>query len=355
MSTSIFNTFWTVSEFNQDRSGVLSTLKAYGMEEMIGDLSRRASIDRAVRSLHDRRHKVGKRITERVSESVDTVTWGILEKEAGEEVNTVAYQQKTTITLRKDSGEVSVTGSLASEVLAAIEQYDNSFDDNDVRTLLRKIIRKAKGFSLRPTGGIYGVASSGLPAIQSAKNALAEIGVPAKIYIQQVYTDDGAKEIVTKSLSDEVEQRIEAVLSRVEGIRHSVRAAANQSEEIMEINELLETYKDLMSSADSYNTLSQKVMDAANTVAMAMNNLETKAVETGKGLTVGEIAEKVLTEAGKPMKAIELFTAAVAKGWIKEDDAGKRSSFNAGINAFSKSAGSRVKMVSRGTYTLNVS
>lgn len=355
MSTdTIYNTFWTVREFNQDRSIAVESLKANGLEGMIGSLSRRAAVDRAIKSLHDRRHKTGKRISEKVVETVNTIVWAVLEKEAGDEVNTVQYAQKTTIIMNKDTGEVSAKGTLTKEVMDAVTKYDSAFNDNDVRVILRKVIRKARGFSLRPTGGIYGLLSSGLPIIESAKKALSDMGVPVKIYIQRVYTDEGAKEIVTKSLNDEIDQRIEVILKRVDGIRHSAKAAAGQAEEICEIQELLETYQELISDADSYNVLSTKVMEAANKVALAMNGLDAKASASGgHSMTVGSIAEKVLIEAGKPMKAIEIFKSALVKGWITGDDTAKRASFNAGLNAVAKSSTS-VKLIGRGTYSLNL-
>jgi len=354
MSEVVFNTFWTVSEFNKSRSVAIDALKNHGLEGMLGNLSRRASVDRAVKSLHDRRHKAGKRLTEKVVESVETIIWGILNKEGGDEDNTVKYSQKTTIMMNKDTGEVSVSGDMAKEVMDAVHQYDDSFTDDDVRMILRRVIRAAKGISLRPTGGVYQLLDAGLPVLNSMKEALTEMGIPAKVYIQKVYADEGLKEIVTKSLEDEVDQRLEVIMKRVEGISRSKKAAAGQADEIMEVQELLDTYRDLLSDADSYNTMMQKVMDAANKVSEAMMSLEDKSLASDRSLTVGEIAEKVLKEAKKPMRAVDIFNKAVETGLLKKPESPEKEkaasvSFNSGIFIAEKGGGS-FKKVGRGLY-----
>ena len=353
MSTqTIFNTFWHISEFNQPRDKAVMALDANGLGGMVNNLSRRASVDRAVKSLHDRRHSTGRRISEKVTENEALIIWGILEKEAGDEVDTVKYGQKTSVMLRKDTGEVTATGSLASEVMDAVHLYDNVFTDDDVRMVLRKVIRQAKGLSLRPTGGVYQLLSGGIPVLEAAKKALLDMGAPAKIYIQQIVSDAGSKEIVTASLTDEIETRLDTILNRVGSIQRSQKAMNSQSEEVIEVQELLETYQELLSDADAYNTLLEKINAAANVVSEAM--LKMGDLSSGRSLTVGEIAVKILKEAKKPMQAKDLYQAAVSQGLVKggtteEEIASSKSSFSSGLNAAGKTTAG-LKMIGRGLY-----
>lgn len=357
------NVWWTLPETSVDGVRAQTLLKKHGFEATDIRLpSRHAEVSRAAYSFQDRRSKSNRRVTEKAVDTGKSVTYGILDREQdGEEV---AFAQHTTVRLDKDSGLVTVQGSLRDAFQKALVEFQGKITDEDIRYFLRKVIRMCYGIAKRPTGGIYFVPGKYAAVIEQAQAVLAEFNTSARIYVEPIVDCPANRENVWESVEADVEARLEkavAALGRIERIS----SAQGKKDDIESASELMKVYQDLLGEEAKFEGVAEKIEDAVRQVSEKMAALQAaapvaapkaagpKVPRTGgkkAGATVVEAAVKVLAQAGKAMSYREIMDEAVRQGLYEATCAAPYESFISGLTKALSKGEKRVKRVARGVY-----
>ena len=351
------NIWWTCpSDIKVDVGTAQAILARNGFEsEHMPVPSERAVLSRAAYSFQDRRHQDNRRITEKASENGKTVTYGILSRNQQDSA-TVDYTQSTTIKYDKDSNRTEVTGPLAEEFLQRHESFRNMITDDDIRAFMRRVIRMCFGIAKRPTGGIYFVPAKYVSIIESARNAIAELKVAAKLYVERIHDGLEERANVWEAAEDEITKRIEDTLAAVSRIEKRASALDDHAETLKELNELMKVYTDLLGDEAKHETISEKLRAAAETVAgkMAVMNATApvKAVKVaGTKMNLADVAYAVLKAAGKPMDCDAIVSDANMLGIMPASTSPVRSMATT-LSVDVKSPTSLFVRASRGMYAL---
>jgi outer membrane lipopolysaccharide assembly protein LptE/RlpB len=293
------NIWWHIPTFTINGDRAQGLIEQAGFEpEDLPLPSRKLAVSRTAHSFQDRRHKDGRRVTEKTKDSSEYVVYGILGKtQKGEEE--VGYDQATTIKLNKESGSVTAEGRLGNEFLARLSRYENSITNEDVATFLRKVVKLTYGVPLRPTGGIYFVPNRFVSLIEDAQNFLDSLGIGAKLYVQRIVDGDNEREIVWNSVENNIASQIESTLEAVDKIEKRVSSIANHETKLSELEDLMTIYQDLLGKEAEYEEITEQLQDASNTVAAKLTELQSQTV-TNHNAIVPEV-EKVLKQAGKAL------------------------------------------------------
>lgn len=292
MSNFGVNIWWTIPEFVMDGEKAQAALAAHGFEKEDMPLpSRRNVVSRAAYSFQDRRHKDGRRVTEKAKDNVNYVVYGILGRNRQNDEE-VSYDQSTTIRLSKDSGQVEVSGALRDDFFKALARYEDAITDDDVRNFLRNVIRMCKGVAKRPSGGIYFVPEKFVGIVESAKYAIDELHVGAKLYVEGVVNGQREREIVWDAVQTDIEGQIEATLKAVERIEKRASSVENHEAKLSEMTELMDIYRNLLGQEAKYEELAEKLEDASNQVAEKLSRLQDEASSSSSSVRAAKVVGK---------------------------------------------------------------
>lgn len=268
------NVWWTCPETIVDGVVAQNAVRNHGFKKDELKLpTRKEEVRRAADALHNRRVKAGRKITEKCSDGAEFAVWGILEK-GQVDAEEVAYNQTTTVKLEKASGNVSVEGPLADAVMIALSEYEGSITDDDIRAFMRRVIRRGFGIAKRPTGGIYFVPAKYAPLVTAAQAALSEMGTNARIYVERVMDGSAERQNVWGSVVEEVEARIGETLDAVERIEKRASAVKSQKAKLIELNGLVDVYRNLLGEEAKYEDLTAKLESAVQKVSEKMAEIQ---------------------------------------------------------------------------------
>lgn len=369
------NLWWTIPTFVQDGNKAQEALEKHGFEKEDMPLpTRRSVVSRAAYSFQDRRHKDGRRVTEKAKDTDSCVVYGILsQKRKGAEE--VGYDQGTTIRLDKDSGRVEAEGPQTEEFFKALERYEGAITDEDVRLFLRRVVRMCKGVAKRPSGGIYFVPEMFVSIVESASYVLEDLGVGAKLYLEGLTNGVREREIVWEAVESEINKKIDDTLNAVERIEKRASSVVSHDAKLSEMTQLMDIYRELLGEEAKYEELAERLEDATQKVAAKLDELQndtgTTPVKTAKktvkktvvkaqassgskgvGQEVVELAVEILKDAGKPMHYRNIAAEAEARGFELRGSKDGASWLNAWICETFRHGNSPFKRVGRGEYTL---
>jgi hypothetical protein len=277
------NVWYTCPTLVLDGDKALAALEANGFEQSDMPLpSARAEVSRAAYSFQDRRHKADRRITEKATESDTEVVYGLLDQEQ-KGADEVAFEQHTTVRFEKGSGRVLVEGPLHDEFMERYHQFQGAITDEDIRAFLRRVIRMTYGVAKRPTGGIYFVPNRFSAIIESAQAVLDQMGTGARIYVERVMDGVQERANVWGSVEHSIGTDLEGLLKAVERIEKRASSIKNHEARLTEMGELMAIYQDLLGREADAQDLTEKLDEAAQTVAAKLEKLqEAKATATRK-------------------------------------------------------------------------
>jgi len=289
------NIWWHIPTFkiSADRAQALVEQAGFEVDDMPRP-SKKLAVSRAAHSFQDRRHKNGRRVTEKTKDNSEHVVYGILGKrQKGEEK--VGYDQATTVKMNKDTGVVTAEGKLAHEFLYRLDEYENSVTNEDVAHFLRKVVKLTYGVPLRPTGGIYFVPNRFVGLIDSAQTFLDNLNIGAKLYVQRIV--DGS------------------TLKAVERIEKRASSIQNHETKLGELEELMTIYQDLLGKEVQYESITEQLQDASNTVAAKLTDLQNQTATASASVNnvIPEVKE-VLKDAKKPLGFREIALELQKKG-----------------------------------------
>lgn len=298
------NIWWHIPTFTVNGYRAQGLLEEAGFEaDELPLPSKKLAVSRTAYSFQDRRHKDGRRVTEKANDKGEYVVYGILGK-TQKDVDEVGYDQATTIKLHKDSGSVTAHGKLGDEFLARLSKYETSLTNEDIAQFLRNLIKKTYGVPLRPTGGIYFVPNRFVDIIADAQTFLDSLGIGAKLYVQRIYDGKNEREIVRDSVENNIISQIESTLKAVDKIEKRVSSIENHETKLGEIEELMSIYQDLLGEEAKYEEITEQLAEASNHVAGKLKELQKKVVVTHN--PVVPEAKKILKAAGKVMNFNEI-------------------------------------------------
>lgn len=326
------NLWWSIPEFLMDGDKAQTVLNKHGFEDEDMPLPNRAkAVSRAAYSFQDRRHKNGRRVTEKTKTTSRYNVYGILgQVTKGDEE--VAYSQGTTVRYDKESGRVEAEGVLQEEFGTALNRYDGAITDDDVRLFLRKVVRMCKGISKRRHGGIYFIPQKFVSIIDSAKYALEELGVGAKLYVERILNGKQEREIVWEAVETDIFGQIESTLKAVERIEKRASSVKSHEAKLSEMTELMDIYRDLLGQEAKYEEMAERLEDAASLVAQKLDTIQqegesrvstsgkprkvstTKPAAGSKGRHAIDTAMEVLQESGKPLHYKKIAEIALERG-----------------------------------------
>lgn len=356
------NLWWTCPEFVMDGEQAQAIFEAHGFEAD-KDLplpSRRNAVSRAAYSFQDRRHKDGRKVTEKAKDNGTCVVYGILsQKSKGSEE--VAYEQDTTVRLDKESGRVEAAGPQADDFYKALDRYTDAVTDDDVRQFLRKVVSMCFGIGKRPSGGIYFVPDQFVGIIESAQNALDELGIGAKLYVERVMNGPQERAIVWEAVETDIENQIAQTLKAVDRIEKRASSVQSHEAKLDELNGLMEIYRQLLGQEAQYEELAERLEDASNEVAAKLDKLQKEAASkpkrkrkggkkrNGVGARLLDLVEAVLKDASKPMHYREIAAECESRGFeLRGADHG--SWVNAWIAESFRNGERRFKRLGKGLY-----
>jgi len=359
------NVWWTCPEFVMDGDRAQAVLEQYGFEaDQMPLPSRAKAVSRAAYSFQDRRRREDRKVTEKTKNNSRYSVYGILAaKSKGDEE--VAYEQETTVRYDKQSERVEANGPQADEFFKRLDTYTDAITDDDLRQFLRGVISMCYGISKRPSGGIYFVPQRSVIIIESAQNALDELKIGAKLYVERVQNGEQERAIVWEAVEMDIDKQIEQTLSNVERIGKRASSVQTHEAKLGELEGLMSIYRNLLGQEAKYEELAEKLEDASQTVAKKLAALQEAEANTPKpvvnpnakrqtgGGNVIEKAKEILAKEGKPMHYTALVEKLEAEGVELEATKTKTKAERVNIllyNSLRKNSG--LAKVGKGMYEL---
>ena len=366
------NIYWTVPQNIMVEGEVAQTaVEDAGFER--DDLpmpSDRAICSRAAYSFQDRRHKLGRRITEKATDNGRYVTYGIL-GQTRPDSETVGFVQDTTVRFDKDTKAVTVEGALVLQVEEKMHQFRDSITDDDIRLFLRNIVRKCFGIAKRPTGGIYFIPEQYVFLVESAQRFLDALGTGAKLYIEGVVNGARERGNIWESVEFEIDTRVADTLNAVAKIEKRVSSIKTHEAKLAELTNLMDVYRGLLGEEAKFEGIAERIKEAAETVQHKLSELQSasvsrikkvrapKATPVASAVSVAksvksadfiELAFEVLSENG-PMHYNDLTSEALNRGLVTSGNT-PANTMNARLSMALKKSDSRFRRVGRGVYAV---
>ncbi len=362
------NVWWTCPEFvrgDGDSVRTLATKHGFEPETDLPTPSRREEVSRAAYSFQDRRHKEGRRVTEKALNTGRYVTYGILDlvQTGGEEV---AYKQGTTVRLDKEDGRVTAEGVHAADFEKALQTYTGAVTDDDIRGFFRNVIKMCHGVAKRPTGGIYFVPDRYAQVLESAKTFIADLGIGARLYVERLQNGPAERAIVWEAVASDIDGQIEDTLNAVGRIEKRASALTDHEQRIKELDEMARIYRDILGTEAKYEEVAEKLKDAETKIAAKLAELNKAGAVTAPVATVPAVpkrraaeiaqlavakAEEVLLQAGKPIHFRELAANLAAAG-VELPTADGAAWLSAWLNETIRGGATKFARVGRGMYTI---
>jgi hypothetical protein len=372
------NVWWTVPETIVDAVKVRDALVKHGFEATDIPLpTRRQAVSRAAYSMHNRRTKEDRRVTERTQDNGRYVVWGILDQKRVNDER-VRFTQSTTVRLDKQTDEVLVEGKRADKVREAIDRYADHMTDDDIRKFLCDSVRACLGIPKRPTGGIYFVPEHLSEMLRDVQAVLADLDVGAKLYVEGVINGEQERRNVWEAVEGNIDSTIAKTLADVERIGKRVSSVHSKQAKLDGLSELMDVYKGLLGTEAEYEDITERLRDAEQVVADKITVLEQgtaakakksikapkvvkakapKAPAQGKVARVQgrvEVAIQAIEAEGHPLTAQEILDVAVREGIYSPSGKDPRRSMEDGLNKVIRKDNSRIDRVGKGTYGIPV-
>ena len=334
------NVWWHVPEISLESGKVQEILQKYGFAaDDIKLPTRKEVVSRGAfhfQQLHSKEEN--RRKVESVFEDGTKKVYGLL-KWVREDDEEVAFEQDTTITLDKGTGQVTAEGALAEQALVAVQTYSDKILAEDIRHYLTWVISQVHGIAKRPSGGIYFVPAVHGHFVESAQAVLKELNSRAKLYIEEVVNGEQERQNVWDSVEDEVRGELSKVVASVNAINKRVSSIADQEEKVKGLKELMAEYQKLLGTEAKYEGLAAEVEEVVKLIANKMTAMKggnatpvkpvtpkldpvtptapsaPASVSSGSDKWVGA-AIQVLKEANTPLHYRMITSIALSKGYV---------------------------------------
>lgn len=281
---------WTVVRLNVSVAKIKRLLSDVGLDtDLVGEqVSNKVAFKRAGKALskaHSNTNSVkfSRSIVDNHAESV----LGIIREDKDVPNEELNYTQAITAKLDKATGEVSAegpTGRAVNAIHDEFEHYKGHVTDDDIRVLLRKVVERVGGVSMRQTtGGVYFVPDCKIPTVVKLEEFLEKLNEETRTTksrlrnrLQIVRLPDGEneKEVAWESVEDEITKKLEKITFAVGNIEKRMPFATKQADKLASVRSMLEYYTELCDAETVAQSINKRLQEAEKQVADKIKEIE---------------------------------------------------------------------------------
>lgn len=238
--------FNEVGRGKRSRASLIRCMEKHNLsDELIGLIPDKVAFKRAAKVIS---RSGGRKLTPRRIQDGDDAVITLVREVKSRKDNKLIYQQVATFTLHKKNGKISCSGNkdLGQEFTKAYKTLCRRVTDEDIRSLIRKVIDESKGVSLRHQGAIYFVPKSNHKDIKALNDVLEEMDFGSLNSLPAI-NEASVKEIVWKSALADVYEKLKFIMTAVENINHRSVFLDKQMVRVRGLEKLLNFYAKLCS------------------------------------------------------------------------------------------------------------
>jgi len=268
--------WWSVTEGSWPVDRVKAQLEANGFDGgLVKDPTSRKAFSRAARSLNSGREG---RFSRGIKDNSDRRVVGVVSEHVDQDDEALEYVQTTTASLIKQDGSIEVKGALGTEFRQGYDKYLVSFTDDDIRSLIRKVIVLVGGVPLRPTGGVYFIPRPTVERMNSLSKVLVALNA-GKIYLMRVpdSVDKSERAIAWECAETEIDGRISKIMEAVDRIDKRAKCMVKQRDRLVEVRNIMAIYVGLCEEEAKAEAIRDKLREVENAIAGKMKILNTQA------------------------------------------------------------------------------
>jgi hypothetical protein len=285
--------WWSVSEGAWPVDDVRAQLEANGFDgNLVKDPTFRKAFSRAARSLNSGREG---RFARGIKDDSDRKVVGVVSEHVDQDDESLEYVQTTTASLTKQDGSIEVKGALGTEFREGYDKYRVSFTNDDIRSLIRKVIADVGGVPLRATGGVYFIPRPNVERMDALNSVMTKLGA-GTIYLMRVpdSADGSERAIAWECAEAEIEGRIAKITDAVDRIDKRAKCMAKQKDRLVEVRRIMAIYVGLCEEEARAEAIREKFSVVESAIAKKLGILKKKAAEAK--------AEKEKAEEDKPKR-----------------------------------------------------
>ena len=259
---------WSVNDWLGSRDEAVELAKTFGIsDELFPSQTLKKAVGRATKSVvkADNGRFTDNLPPRKVADNKDKAVYALVSERRDEGLETVAYEQATTVRLDKENGRVDATGTQAAEFMTEFDKYKDCLTDEDIRRLCRNVINNSCGIPYNPNGHDYFVPEAHQEVVERLDKFLRALGV-GRMWITPAIDD-------SRSLEATWERAAEYLLAEVAKVGANVAVFEKRVKCLHDKNDRLKVLKDM---AAMYGQMTQRaaeaeeVLNAVNTVANAV-------------------------------------------------------------------------------------
>jgi len=281
-------TYWTIHQGTYEFKEVLKTLHKHDLsEDLIIEPSAKKAFTRSCKSfVKGHTDKFDRKI---VDDQRATVV-GIVHEAKDSAHETLQYQHETTAKLFKASGSVKVNGADSDEFMEQYEHFTGHITHEDLQRMLRRLVARSHGLSLRETGGIYFIPEKSVEAMNKADAVLKELHA-GQVYLLRVPKGKEEQKVTWERVTGHIEETIKDVLTKVANIEKKAACLSHHEDRLKEAKKMLDYYAELTESEAMLEELREQISTVANDIAGKAAEFQRKT-EAKEAEKAAERAEK---------------------------------------------------------------
>lgn len=292
-------TYWTVLQGTYDYGKVIEALEKNGLSKnLLIEPTIKKAFTRSCRSfVKGHKDKFDRKIVDDESKLIV----GIVHETKDKEHERLKYRHSTTAKLHKGVGSVEVEGAEKDEFMEQYNHFSGHITHEDIQRMLRRLISRCHGISLRETGGIYFVPEKAIPEMIQVDSVLKEI-TAGKIYLLRVPNGEQEKQVTWERVTTHVEETIKDILVKVETVEKRASCLSHHEDRLKEVQKMLNYYAELTESEAMLEELREQISETANVIAGRASFFQEKMLKKHEEKKVGTGERKKVREEKKAEK-----------------------------------------------------
>lgn len=270
--------FFSTSEFLISIEEVRERLKKAGLKpDFVKDILLKNALKKAMkkqaRGVKNAFHRT---VSEESDRTIITVAKPDVSNSRAEDIRNVevAYSTDLTASYEKGSKKIQVAGEGAQEVKKDTEIFSGNYDADKFRAMVLRILDKeCKSISVRPTGGIYFVASSKQEELDKLQKLFDLFPEASLDYLPIIDTKE-AKRSMWKSIVGDVKQELKAAQSDLGKLPSEISSKKLEGQ--------LRRYKNIRVKVEMYETVFSNTAEDLKNELDALSKLIQKKVLSSK-------------------------------------------------------------------------
>jgi hypothetical protein len=211
-------------------------------------------------------------LARKIHDGASKVVFGIVDEHADVEHELLNYNQGTTARLSKETGNLEVQGKLSKVLMDRYETQCERVNEEDIRSIVLKIVRMCNGVFIRKTGGIYFVPKTKANIVSALDKFLSDTNTGTLYAIPYVDTQN-ERNITWEALQREVEERVSKISNAVDVMKKRAACIGKQSQKLEEVKKMLAMYQNLCQENEKAEELRNSINDVGKFLEDKMQSL----------------------------------------------------------------------------------